>query len=200
MWYYIKQSVISLGYLVMMSFCSIFVSLIGNDLIWLKWIFSIMILAVYIMIVGISSYKDGEISYKKLLANDLERRRIIETGEDIPLNVREEYRPWKGFLTGFITCIPLFVLLILHTILGLTSNGTNLNAGATAVVLYMPMFIFFHMDTSVNLVFVDYYWLLIAVPIIFLTTGLPYIWGTFKEKRTQEIVRQRKEEIYGKTE
>lgn len=200
MWYYIKQSVISLGYLVFISFGSIFVSLIGNDLIWLKWIFSIIILAIYIMIVGISSYKDGEIAYKKLLANDLERRRIIETGEDIPLNVREEYRPWKGFLTGGITCIPMFVLLIVHTIVGLATNGKFLDFGGTAVVIYMPMFIFFHMDSSVSLAFGDYYLLLFAVPIILLTTGLPYIWGTLKERKTQEIVRQRKEQIYGKSE
>ncbi len=202
MWYYLKQCLISFGYMLFLTMGANFVALMGGqdgqNLIWLKWIFSIIMVVSYILLVSICYYKEGEGDYKKLLANDLERKRIVETGDFIEINEREEYKPWKGFLYGAITCAPLIILLILHTIIGLASGGENLNAGALAGYIYLPFFIFFHMDINVDLVFADYYLALFAVPIIVLSTGIPYIMGTFKAKKTQAIVEQRRKEIYGK--
>lgn len=197
--YYIKQAFVSFAYLVFLSLTAIGFLLIGNDLMWLKVIFCVLDVALYVFIVGAMSFKDGETALKVRIANDLERKEIIRTGEDRPLKLKEEYKPWKGFLSGAITCVPLIIFLIIHTLDLLVFKNGSMRAGGFAGMLYMIVFDFTRIDLNVAATAYEYYWTLTAIPLITLTTGIPYIMGAKKIEKQQKRIQSIQAEIYGGT-
>ena len=201
MWYYIKQSFMPFIYLFFMAMTAMAILTIGNDLIWLKVLLCLLNLGLYLVVVCASSYKDGQTALKERIANDLERLQIIRTGEDRPLKIKEEYKWWKGFLYGFISCIPLVVLLIVHTILMLVDPALN-GAGVVASIIYLTFFAFFRINaigTSTDVVLQPtiYYASLIGLPIIMLATGISYILGARKIQRQQDAIKEKQRQIYG---
>ena len=104
--YYFKQGIFPFIYQIFMAMIAFGILMI-EELIWLKILLAALNIALYLFIVAAVAYKEGQEALKVQMANDLERREIIRTGEDRPLKLHEEYKPWKGFFFGFIACVPV---------------------------------------------------------------------------------------------
>lgn len=205
MWYYVKQSFISFIYLFFTAIIAFGIMCIDSDLAWLRIILLVLNLGLYVVIVAAASFKDGQEALKVRIANDLERLQIIRTGEALPLKLREEYKPWKGFISGAISCIPLIVLLIVHTILIFAAGKQYIGAGAIASFIYMMVFAFARCTVptaseSAVAVAPDpfmHYWSLLVIPVIILSTGIPYILGARKIELQQQRIKEKQRQIYG---
>ncbi len=195
--YLLKQSFIPIVYLFFMAMISIGIISIGNDLVWLKLILSILNIGLYCFLVGTIAFKEGENALKVRIANDIERIQIIKTGEERPLKLQEEYKPWKGFMVGLITCVPLIVMMIVHTILYFAAGPQFNGGGVVASFMYMMFASLVKLDSSLPLQQWHYYFNLIAVPVIMITTGLPYILGAKKIQHQQDMIKEKQRQIYG---
>ena len=138
MWYYVKQALLPFIYLFFNAITAFGIICIqGADLTWLRILLLILNIGLYCVIVCAASYKDGQEALKVRIANDLERVQIVKTGESLPLKLKEEYKPWKGFLFGLIACAPLVILLLIHTIVVASSGSVAVGgiavSGAAAV-------------------------------------------------------------------
>jgi len=199
--YYLKQGIFPFVYQLFMAMIA-FGILVIKDLVWLKVLLAVLNIAFYLFIVASVAYKDGQEALKVQMANDLERREIIRTGEDRPLKLHEEYKPWKGFVFGLISCVPMLLFLILHTIV-YNATGSYSGLGAIAGIIGMMFFIFFRLDASnatdetAVVPWYTYYGVLVAVPILMLTMGIAYIMGAKKIMRQQEMIREKQRQIYG---
>lgn len=197
MWFYVKQSFIAFIYLFFSAIIGFGILCIGDNLIWLKVALLVLNLGLYIVVVGATVYKDGQDALKTRIANDLERMQIIKTGEDRPLRLKEEYKAWKGFVFGLVACIPLVFLMILHTVL-ILGFGANYNgAGAIAGIAYLVVFAFCRVNTAITITAGMYYFSLLAIPVICLTTGLAYVLGAKKIELQQERIKEKQRQIYG---
>lgn len=198
-WYYVKQALIPTIYLVFMAMTAMGIAMISNaNLIWLKAVLAVLNLAFYLFIVAATSYKDGQTALKVRIANDLERMQIIRTGEDRPLKLREEYKAWKGFMSGIIACMPCLILLLVHTVLVFAINPAYNGAGAAAGFLYMTFFIFVRLgvDVAAPSIYL-YYFNLICFAIIPLATGFSYTLGAKKIELQQQRIKEKQRQIYG---
>ena len=198
MWYYIKQAVLPFVYLFFNAITAFgIVCIQGADLTWLRILLLILNIGLYCVIVCAASYKDGQEALKVRIANDLERVQIVRTGESLPLKLKEEYKPWKGFLFGLISCAPLIILLLVHTIV--VAAGGGIGVGGIAGFIYMMIFGFaFAGGTGAVGTFAPstYYLSLIAVPVIMLATGIPYILGGKKIELQQQRIKEKQKSIY----
>lgn len=201
--YYAKQALLPVIYLIFMAITAFGILAIGDDLLWLKIILGVLNIALYCVIVFIASYNEGKNAVKVRSANDLERRIIIKTGEERPLKLNEEYKPYKGFIVGLFAVIPLLFFLALHTLLHFTAGYDGL--GAIISLVYLLFFEFFIMKTGVSdadaavttLPWYVFYGTLIAVPVIILVSGIGYIMGAKVIIRQQEMIKAKQREIYG---
>ena len=202
--YYLKQGVFPFVYLLFMAMIA-FGILAISGLIWLKVLLAVLNVGLYAVIVSAVFYKEGQDAMKTLYANDLERREIVKTGENRPLKLHEEYKAWKGFMFGFIACVPLIVLLALHTIVYF-ATGSYMGLGAIAGIIYLMFFVFFRLNSTVSgtegeavssISWYTYYGALIALPVIMLITGISYILGAKKIKRQYEMIAEKQRSIYG---
>ena len=202
--YYLKQGVFPFIYMLFMAMIA-FGILAISGLIWLKVLLAVLNVGLYAVIVSAVSYKEGQEAMKTLYANDLERREIIRTGEDRPLKIHEEYKAWKGFMFGFIACVPLLVLLLVHTVIHLAGGG-YMGLGAIAGLIFFAFFVFFRLnvnmsgtegETITSASWYIFYGALIALPIIMLSTGIAYILGAKKIKRQYEMIAEKQRSIYG---
>lgn len=195
MWYYIKQAFLPFVYLIFMAMTAFGVLCIDTDVDWLKYILLTLNLGLYAVIICALAYKDGQQALKVRIANDIERREIIRTGEDRPLKLKQEYKVWKGFMSGAIACAPLVILMIIHVILYYAAGPQYNGAGAIASFIYM-MFSGF-IKISFELQQWHYYFNLIAIPFLTLMTGIPYILGARKIQLQQDRIMARQRQIYG---
>lgn len=202
--YYLKQGVFPFIYLIMMAIIAFGITAISG-LLWLKIILALLNIGFYTVVVGAFAYKEGQEAVKVQHANDLERIQIIRTGENRPLKVHEEYKPWKGFIFGFTACVPLIILLALHTVLYLSADGYR-GLGAIAGLIYLMFFVFFTFsssfaasETATNAVMPWYafYGALIALPVLMLITGIAYILGAKKIVYQHEKIKEKQRSIYG---
>lgn len=210
--YYLSHSLLGILYL-FFSAITAFAILMIQDLIWLKVILLVLNLALYIFIVATVAKKDGEDALKVRIANDLERRVIIQTGADIPLK-KGEFKWWKGFVIGGVVCAPLIILMLIHTVL-IIIDPTKTGAGAIAGFLYMMVFAFFRLDVvmsenvsttvgsavqtnmSTSLEAGFFYWSLIAIPVIVLTIGIAYYLGGKKIELQQQKIKEKQRLLSG---
>lgn len=194
MTFYFKRAILPWVYLVFMMVMTLSVHAIESAV--LKYVLISATLLLYLFIVGSISYKDGEKALKVRIKNDIERRNIVETGEDRHLDLVEEYKFYKGFLIALVTSFPLLVLLILHTIFIPTSNGMTTTFGTIANVLYSIIFNFFRVSNNSLTVYTTY-WTLLYVPAMMLAVGMPYILGAKSVERQQEQIKDIHKQIYG---
>ncbi len=194
MWYYVKQSFLSFMYLIFMAMISLAILMI--ELPWLRILLNLLNLALYLFIVCAASFKDGETALRIRVANDVERREIIRTGENRPLKLKEEYKPWKGFVFGLIACVPLVALLLVHTVI-VNFIDPNLNGAGIASSLIYATFYTFASSIFGGFATWHYYFTLIAIPIISLATGIPYIMGGKQIERQQNAIKEKQRQIYG---
>lgn len=174
--YFMKEFFVVNMYLIMFALIDLGVLCIGDNLIWLKLILCGAVLVAFIIIVGLFIGKEAETAVKVRRGNDLNREHIIKTGKDLPLNLAEEYKPWKGFAMGAMTCIPLLVFMGIQMLTN--TPGVEANpGGAIAAFLYMVVFSFLRVDSRVDILPADYNYIFLAIPLIILTVGISYIIG-----------------------
>lgn len=194
-WYLIKQTLVPFIYLFFGTMIALGILMIGDNLIWLKVLLLLLNVALYVVIISATSFKDGETAYKALMSNDLERWNIIRTGEDRPLKIKEEYAIWKGFAPGLITCAPLVIGLILHLIIN--NGGQNMQAAAFCNFVYMTFGAFGHVVSEMDAQWWMVYVNLGALIVVPLTTGIAYYLGARKIRMQQEMIEEKKRQIYG---
>ncbi len=194
--YLLKLTIIPFIYLVFMLVICLSVLMIPENLLWLRYVAAAGAFILFAVIIAGVFYGEGQTALKVRLANDMERRQIVLTGEDRPLKVKEEYATWKGFVAGALVCVPLVILLAVHTVLILTVGETARGAGAAAGTLYLIVFIFFSAGGSTVSVYA-YYYTLIAIPVFMTLTGVPYMLGAKKIQRQQDELEEKHNAIYG---
>lgn len=199
--FYLKQGIIPFVYIIFVSVISMAILAIGDDLVWLKAVLCTCNIALYSAVAVGTSFKEGQTALKVRVANDLERQQIIKTGEYRPLKKHEEYKWWKGFLIGGIACLPLLILLLLHTILIIINPALN-GCGVVASFIYMAFFAFIMLkvgkaDNTVPIEPTKFYFGLIALPIVMLACGIGYNLGARKIQQQQNAIKQKHREIYG---
>ena len=205
--YYVKQALLPVANLIFTAMIAFGILYLGEELTWLKVILLIFNLALFTVSIGAVAYKEGQEAFHVRYTNDLERKEIIRTGEDRPLKLHEEYKWWKGFFYGFIACVPQIILLIIHVICVLAFGPSANAAGIIAGLLYMNVFAFFRVGTVIgssnvveNFAVGDpwlCFWVLVAIPVIVLATGLPYYFGARKMERQHLKINGVQNNIYG---
>ncbi len=200
--HFLKQMIFPLIYALIMMMINISISLIPDHLAWLRYMLYALSLSLYGFIIGAVAFKDGQEAVKIQHMNDTERLNIIRTGEDRPLNLVKEYKPWKGFVSGLSVCLPLIILMIIHGILLLVNpSAPKLWAGALSSYIYIIIFAFFRPDSAT--VFtglaggVQYFYCLLAIPAFMLMMGVPYYLGARKQKLLYKSVEDKHKAIYG---
>ncbi len=195
--YYLKKAIIGLVYLIFSAVTAYGVLFIPG-LTWLKVILLVLNLGLYSYVLGSTAFQDGQAAYKIRMANDLNRKQIVLTGEDIPLDTQKEYKAYKGFIIGLVICIPLIVLLIIHAIVS-TNNPSNQDYGTTASFIYLMAFAFAGVGVKVDSLFavVSPYWSLLAIPVIVLVQGIMFYLGGRKIELQQEMIREKHRMIHG---
>ena len=197
--YFLKQSGFLFFYNIFMTIIALGILCIpGENLAWLRIILCVLNIALYLFIVGMTFFKEGQDALKTRNANDLEREQIIKTGEALPLKLAEEYKPWKGFVMGAIICAPMVIALIVHFILALATHGTVNGAGAVAGLIYMSFFALVSELASVEtLVWGQYFIMLYALPLISGASGISYIMGANKIQAQYDRIHEQQRQIYG---
>ncbi len=202
--YYIKEAAFAFIYMIFTDITAVCVLFISEELLWVRILLAVLNLVLYAAVVAAASYKEGQTSVKVRAANDLEREIIVKTGEDRPLKLLEEYKPYKGFLIGFITCIPLLILLALHAVFYFAADYKTL--GGIGAFLYFTFYVFFSLNrgtsateitTTSNTAWYNVYGSLIAIPIVMLITGVSYLLGARKIIKQQEMIKEKQKSIYG---
>jgi hypothetical protein len=195
--FYLKQLFLPVMYTIFAMCIALGILCITDpSLLWLKVVLLVLNLGLLGFIFVVNYEKEGEKALKVRIANDFERRHIIETGDDRPLNLCAEYKPWKGFVIGIVACAPLLLLLIAHTIVILI-DPEYLIIGGVSSFMYMSVFGFYFIDTSIKLTAASFYFSLVYVPFAVCTIGIPYYFGGKKIEAQQRAIEQKHREIYG---
>jgi hypothetical protein len=174
---------------------------IEDNLVWLKVLLCIVNLVLYCVITGAFAFKEGEQALKIRVANDIERKQIIRTGEERPLKLHEEYKWWKGFLIGAISCSPIVVLMLVHTILILINPALN-GSGIAASMIYLVGFSFMMLNKSVNPTILSVnsarcYFNFVTIVIVSVAYGVGYNLGARKIQLQQDAIKEKHREIHG---
>ena len=191
--FFIKQAVLPIIYIVLMAFTAIGVMCMNDDAVFLKVGLLILNLALFAYVVGAMAYKDGQDALNIRDANDVERRIIIETGEDRKLKIAEEYAPWKGFGFGLVACSPLIILTILQIIFNLCGVSSQV---PEIIATYMFMMI----SSLIQLAGLKGFAWVVILSLIFVCgcIGIPYIFGAKKIERHKQVIKETHKKIYGK--
>ena len=195
--FYLKKAIIGLAYL-LFSAVTAYAILFIPDLVGLKIALLVLNLSLYCYVLAVTAFQDGQTAYKVRLANDLNRKQIILTGDDIPLDKQNEYKHYKGFVIGLIICIPVIVLIGIHAIL-MATNSSNQDFGLVASYIYMMVYAFAGLHVKVENLFnvVSPYWNLLAIPVIILVQGVFFYLGGRKIELQQEMIREKHRMIHG---
>lgn len=151
-------------------------------------------IGLYVLCTFVVMRKEGELAFNKLLLNDISRRKLLETGEDVVIKTTEEYRPYKGFIVGLICVIPLIILIMLHLIVRVPGEISDM--GIYAEMFYSPIYAFFgHYKNATES---SLYWgLLIAIVFLPISIGIPYIIGAMKRRKQDQDIAETNRRIYG---
>ena len=193
--FYLKMALLPFVYLLFTAMIGLGVMLLEDDLMWLQIALSATNTIFYGIIVSVAGYKDGQKALRVREQNDTFRKRIVQTGEDIPLNVIEEYTPWKGFFIGFLSCVPVLILLAIHFISNIgqavPDNTVGMIAGIISMVVFGYMFCF------KSIAFGQYAISFLVVPLVCGLYGGFYLLGAKKERAGYDEIRRIKREIHG---
>lgn len=193
MWYYVKNFLFSFAYLIFMGLVPYGIETIGSGTF--RILLNVGNVLLFLFLMGFFMMKEGEESRKRLKVNDMERKRILQTGELRPIKRAPEFRPWKGFFMGFNACAPLILTMLIHAIIYLF-GGTNETAGVIGVTMYMGFFMPYIMLKYGTLLkedifFTEYFASLYAVVIIVLLYGLMYLLGAKKIEKQYAFIEER---------
>ncbi len=193
--YLFRTSMLPFVYLLISIGTSLGIGLIDSNLNALKLILCILNIALYVVVVFLDLFHEGGRAVQTRRHNDLTRREIVRTGEDLKLE-KGEYSFKNGIFIGLIVSAPLIIALIIHTILHFTTNGEVITSGVVASIVYLifyePYFIFIGQSSSAY-----YFILLYAVPVICAITTVPYYLGARKIIKQNEKLAETYYKIHG---
>ncbi len=195
--YYVKQALFGFVYLLFLAVSALGIMLIEN--IALVIVLLCLNLGLFIFLMFMYFIKEGEHAKEIKRANDLERREIIRTGEDRPLKEIQEYKPWKGFLTGALMAVPLLVFLLLYALIYACGGSENNFAGAVANFMYTPFFAFISvlLPEGATLSFGQYFIILYCIPFLSASAGVPYLIGAKKQQKKYDKIMDKQRMLYG---
>ena len=193
--YLLRKAGFPFIYIIFMATIALGINQIGGDSKFLKFALHLLNLSFYVFIVGSLAFKDGEEALNVRIANDLDRNEMIKTGIPKKLRLSEEYKHYKGFLVGLVTCAPLIVFMIIHAIYYF-SGSEYVGMGALADMLYNMVMSFYKVFVT-ELSTADYFFALVTLPVICLTTGIPYIIGGLRRERQQLKIEEQQRQLYG---
>lgn len=196
--FYLKKAFFIFVYIILTSFIAMAIAVIKGQTL-LKVALLVANMGLFLYIVCMMAYQDGQKALKVRIANDKEREYIVRTGEYRKLNKSEEFAPYKGFLVGFVSCLPLIVILIINLIVSYT-NLANTSVADVANYLYFCMGAFANLDPSgvhEAVIYASPYWSLLIVPLIMLANGIFFILGAKKIEKQYQKVKDIHKGIYG---
>lgn len=193
--FYIKMSFLPFVYLLFSAMLGLGIMLLDDHLFWLEFFLYATNTAFYVIIVSAAGLKDGQTALRCREQNDTFRRRIAETGEDLPLNITEEYTPWKGFVIGAIACIPTVLLVILHFVTNIGVATPDSTFGMGAGILSMVVFGFVFLTEKIT--FGQYAIALVLLPVVSCAYGIPYVIGAKKAQREYDKIRDIQKQLHG---
>ena len=196
--YYIKKAIIGLVYLLFSAVTAYGIMFIPADFAWAKVVLLVLNLILYSYVLSATAFQDGQAAYKVRMTNDLNRKQIVLTGEDIPLDTKKEFRAYKGFIVGFVICVPLIILLIVHAVTTI-NTPKNQDFGITSSFIYLAFYAFAGVGVKVDYLFatVSPYWSLIAIPIIVAVQGVFYYLGGRKIELQQQMIKEKHKMLHG---
>ncbi len=195
--FYIKKAAFPVIYLIMSALTAFAAVSFPNNLMALKIIIGLINIGVYVFVIAYYSFKNGEESLKVRNSNDIIRRRMLETGEVYPIKKAEEYKAYKGFMIGAITCIPLALLWVIYGItVAITKNPTNAISGIT-MLLYMAVIMFWNLDENNIVSSSAFFYTGIYFPFVIILTGVFYILGAKKAEKLYDSIEKKNQELYG---
>ncbi len=195
--YFFKHSLIPIIYTLFSSMIALGIDLWESAPTWVSTVLAIINLALFVFIVFAMCAKDGGEAVKTRKSNDHIRQRIIETGDDLPINRQAEYSAYKGFVIGIFACIPTLVLMTAHLILCLV--GSSDFFGLFNVLLVKCITVFFTIG-GIKLTGTLCFYCLLFVPFTSLVAGIGYILGAKKKQATYDGIKQIKKNISGDAE
>ena len=190
----IKPALFLSVYIIIFGLSSSAISLLSSSTLQMALLF--VCLAFLVFVLGLVSFGEGKKAMRVRNGNDAIRKRIIETGDDIELNLSGEFKVYKGFLFGIIVISPLLILLVLHGI-AMLSIGQGIGIVETLIKYAGGLFHMIFVALSGITSSAGYFGALIGVPIMVGTAGLFYYLGGRKEELVMNSFKQRHEEIYG---
>lgn len=192
--YYFKESGFIFLYSIMMAFMSL--AAIAIEIDWVSYILCAVSIGFMLFIIAYDCFKEGQKGYKQLYQNDMSRKRIIETGEDIEINTMVEYKPYKGFLISFFAFIPMILFLLVHLIIAVSGGETNV-LGAIANLLYLdfaaPIFFIYNSELPKYAYFIILYSVVISCAV----GTFAYVLGGRKIELQYEKIKEKQKSIYG---
>ncbi len=144
-------------------------------------------------------YHYGKLHYGVYVAGELHRRNeLFGIPSGSGHRPEREYRPWKGFLIGFYVALPAAVLAIIGGSLQLAGNLIFSSFVGTLFLMFAGWAIFpvTWFNTSVGGgLSVSLFWSLLMLLLPLLVSGIFYIVGAQKERRTREAEVERAETV-----
>lgn len=192
--YFLRLTIAPIVYFLSTAFIVIGVQAFPTLSPAVRIILNSIFIGLYILCTFVVMRKEGELAFNKLLLNDLSRRKLLETGEDVEIKTTEEYRPYKGFIVGLICVIPLIILVVLHLIVRVPGEISDM--GVYAEMFYSPIYSFFgHYKNATES---SLYWGLL-IYLVFLPTslGIPYIVGAMKRRKQDQDIAETNRKIHG---
>lgn len=171
------------------------VLMLNDDLRILQYILCAVNTLFYAILMGVGGFKDGQAELKIRMQNDTYRRKIVETGEDFPLQLLEEYKPWKGFAIGIMASIPATLLTILHFVTNIGATVPENSLGMLSGIINMVVFGYFMVDGKV--LFGEYAFSLLYIPFICIVYGLAYQFGAKQMQKQYDKIHATHIAIHG---
>ena len=172
------------------------ISAIEDDsLVIMRTIFYVCDLLVYVIMMFMIFGKEGEIAIKKRHDNDLTRKRIIETGDDLPLQPAE-FKPYMGFIAGLVCALPIIVLWVIYLSIFISTNGTSLGFGHIVNAYIYGVFTQPYLNI-IGETAQSYLILIYGAVTTVLICGLGYYLGGMKKQKEYDLAKNIEKEIYG---
>ncbi len=192
--YLLKLIIIPVVYVISFAFLTVGIASIDGFSPIVKSIISIILFAVFALVISAVMIKEGHEAYSILLTNNIQRRRIVETGKVVEFDASNEYRPYKGFLAGLICCIPLVIMVILHLIVAPIGAVSRVS-----IICEMAYGLFFSIFRTYMVADALGFFLISAgIIVVFpLVTGIPYMIGARKRSLQQDNIRRLNDELHG---
>ena len=193
--YYLKMAIMPFIFLLFSAMLGLGVMLLDEDMLILQYLLYAVNTGFYAILMMVGGFKDGQNALKIRMQNDAYRKRIIETGEDLPLQIAQEYHPWKGYVIGLISAIPTTLLTLLHFVTNIGAGVPDNSLGMISGIINMVVFGYFMADGKVA--FGEYAFSLLYIPFICLVYGLAFQLGGKQMQKQYDKIQATHKAIYG---